>query len=68
VLLVEACAQAITGTTLDEAALEALAGAARAAATPISDKRGTAEFRTHVAGVLARRVALAAYARAKGEA
>ncbi|GAB4258549.1 MAG: xanthine dehydrogenase family protein subunit M [Pararhodobacter sp.] len=67
VLLVEACARAIIGTTLDEAALDALAEAARAAAKPISDKRGTAEFRTHVAGVLARRVALAAYARAKGE-
>ena len=66
VLLVEACAQAIVGTRLDEAALDALAGAARAAAKPISDKRGTAEFRTHVAGVLARRVAVTAYNRAKG--
>ena len=66
VLLVEACAQAIVGTTLDAAALEALAAAARAAAKPISDKRGTAEFRTHVAGVLAQRVAQTAYARAKG--
>ena len=68
VLLVEACAQAIVGTRLDEAALDALAGAARAAAKPISDKRGTAEFRTHVAGVLARRVAVTAYNRAKGAA
>ena len=66
VLLVEACAQAIVGTRLDEAALDALAGAARAAAKSISDKRGTAEFRTHVAGVLARRVAVTAYNRAKG--
>ncbi|MCC0076988.1 MAG: xanthine dehydrogenase family protein subunit M [Rhodobacter sp.] len=66
VLLVEACAQAIVGTRLDEAALDALAAAARAAAKPISDKRGTAEFRTHVAGVLARRVAVTAYNRAKG--
>ena len=50
------------------AALEALAGAASAAARPISDKRGTADFRTEVAGVLARRVAEIAYARAKGHA
>lgn len=68
VLLVPEAAAAIVGTTLDAAALEALAEAARTAATPISDKRGTAEFRTEVAGVLARRVAATAYARAKGEA
>ena len=29
--------------------------AVRAAATPISDKRGTAEYRTHVVGVLVAR-------------
>lgn len=68
VLLVPEAAGAIVGTTLDGAALEALAAAARGAAKPISDKRGTAEFRTEVAGVLARRVAELAYARAKGEA
>jgi xanthine dehydrogenase FAD-binding subunit len=68
VIRVPEAAAAITGTALDEAALDALATAARAAAKPISDKRGTAEFRTHVAGVLARRVAQVAYARAKGEA
>ncbi len=67
VILVPEAAAAIVGTALDDAALEALAAAARAAASPISDKRGTAEFRTHVAGVLARRVAQAAYARAKGD-
>ena len=39
--------------------------AARAACRPISDKRGTAEFRTKITGVLARRVATIAYARAK---
>lgn len=68
VLLVPEAAAAIIGTSLDDAALEALAAAARAAAKPITDKRGTAEFRTEIAGVLARRVARAAYARAKGEA
>ncbi|MYM56855.1 FAD binding domain-containing protein [Thalassovita mangrovi] len=66
VITVQAAADAIIGTTLDDAALEALADAARAAATPISDKRGTAEFRTHVSGVMAQRVARLAYTRAKG--
>jgi len=67
VLLVTEAANAIIGTKLDDAALTALTAAARAAAKPISDKRGTAEFRTEVVGVLARRAALIAYARAKGE-
>jgi len=68
VLLVDAAAKAIVGTTLDEAALAALATAVRAAATPISDKRGTAEFRKEVVGVLAGRAARIAYDRAKGAA
>lgn len=66
VILSEAAAKAIIGTTLDEAALEALGKAAEAAAKPISDKRGTKEFRIDVAGVLARRAAKIAYDRAKG--
>ncbi|WP_425045191.1 FAD binding domain-containing protein [Primorskyibacter sp. S87] len=67
VLLVEDCAKAIVGTTLDDAALDALAAAASAACSPIDDKRGTIAFRTEVAGVLAKRTAKIAYARAKGE-
>ncbi|MGR3805612.1 FAD binding domain-containing protein [Marinibacterium profundimaris] len=59
-------AKAIVGTTLDDAALDALARAASAACKPIDDKRGTVEFRTEVAGVLAKRAAKIAYARAKG--
>ena len=38
---------------------------AQAACNPIDDKRGTVGFRTHVAGVLARRVARIAYDRAR---
>ena len=64
VILSEEAAQAIVGTKLDEAALEALAEAATAASTPIDDKRGTVAFRKKVAGVLARRAAQTAYARA----
>lgn len=67
VLLVEDCAKAIIGTTLDDTAQAALAAAASAACNPINDKRGTIEFRTEVAGVLAVRAAKIAYARAKGE-
>ena len=67
VLLVEDCAKAIIGSTLDDAALGALATAASVACTPIDDKRGTIAFRTEVAGVLAKRAAKIACARAKGE-
>lgn len=67
VLLVPEAGAALVGSTLDEAAVEKLVTAARAACRPISDKRGTKEFRIEVAGVLARRAAAIAYARAKGE-
>jgi len=66
VLLVEEAAKSIIGSTLNDAALERLAEAASAACKPISDKRGTVKFRTHVAGVLAKRTAQIAYARAQG--
>ncbi len=64
--LVPAAAEALIGSTLDDAALSALAEAASAACSPIDDKRGTIAFRTRVAGVLARRAAGIAYDRAKG--
>lgn len=66
VMLVEDAAEAIIGTALDDAALDALATAATAACNPIDDKRGTVAFRTDVAGVLAKRAAKIAYTRAKG--
>jgi aerobic carbon-monoxide dehydrogenase medium subunit len=65
VLLVKEAAKAIIGTKLDDAAKKQLAAAASAACKPIDDKRGTVEFRTEVAGVLVRRAAETAYARAK---
>lgn len=64
-LLVEEAANALIGTTVDDAALERLAAAASAACRPIDDKRGTKEFRTKVAGVLARRAAETALERAR---
>jgi carbon-monoxide dehydrogenase medium subunit len=63
-LRVDAAAQALVGTRLEVPALQALEAAARAACRPIDDKRGTAAYRTRVAGVLARRAALQAYERA----
>ena len=54
-LLVEAAAEALVGSQLDQAAIDAAVVAVRAAAAPISDKRGTAEYRTHVIGVLVAR-------------
>jgi len=65
-LLVPEAATALIGSKVDEAALAKLAAAASAAARPIDDKRGTKEFRIKVAGVLARRAAAAALARAQG--
>ena len=64
VILAEDAAQKIIGTKLDDVALEDLAEACSAAATPIDDKRGTVAFRKHVAGVLAKRAAKIAYNRA----
>lgn len=66
-LLVPAAAQAIVGTKLNKAALNRLAQACCAACNPIDDKRGTIEFRTEVAGVLAQRAAKLAYQRARGK-
>jgi carbon-monoxide dehydrogenase medium subunit len=67
VLLVASAAKALIGTRIDDAALDALAAACSAAARPIDDKRGTKEFRIHVAGVLARRAAIIARDRALGK-
>jgi aerobic carbon-monoxide dehydrogenase medium subunit len=64
-LLVTEAAEALIGTRVDGAALARLAQAASAACRPIDDKRGTIEYRTKVAGVLARRAAEIALARAR---
>lgn len=66
VILVEEAGEALVGTSCDAAALDAMAAAARAACRPIDDKRGTVEYRTKVAGVLATRAAGIAAQRAKG--
>ena len=58
-------AAALIGSKVDDAALQKLDAAARAACQPIDDKRGTMEYRIKVAGVLARRAAQIALERAR---
>jgi carbon-monoxide dehydrogenase medium subunit len=65
VLLVEECADALVGTTVDDAALDKMAAAAAAACRPIDDKRGTKEFRIKTVRVLAKRAAEKALERAR---
>ena len=62
---VDAAASALIGSTIDAAALQKAADAASAAAQPISDKRGSADYRRIVVGVLTKRVAAIAATRAK---
>jgi carbon-monoxide dehydrogenase medium subunit len=64
-LLVAAAAEALVGSSVDEQALDRAAAASSSAARPIDDKRGTAAYRRTVAGVLTRRAATIAAARAK---
>ena len=65
-LLVPAAADALIGTKMDEAALQAAGEACTAASSPISDKRGTVEYRRKVIAVLCRRAAEIAKQRAVG--
>jgi carbon-monoxide dehydrogenase medium subunit len=57
-------AKALIGHKLDDATNAALDAAAGRACNPITDKRGTIEYRIKVAGVLARRAAKIAFERA----
>jgi carbon-monoxide dehydrogenase medium subunit len=66
-VVVEDAAKALIGHTLDAATLAAIDAAAQAACKPITDKRGTIAYRIKVAGVLTRRAAAIAFARARGE-
>lgn len=66
-VLVQKAAKAIIGSKLDDESLDKMAEACSAACNPISDKRGTVEYRTKVAGVLAKRAAKIAFKRAGGK-
>jgi carbon-monoxide dehydrogenase medium subunit len=67
-LVVADAAKALIGHKLDDETLKRLDAAAQAACKPITDKRGTIEYRTKVAGVLARRAAAIAFERAAARA
>ncbi len=67
-VVVADAAAALIGHKLDAATLAKLDAAAQAACKPITDKRGTIEYRTKVAGVMARRTAAIAFERAQGRA
>ena len=54
-VLVEEAGLILVGSKLDPGTLEKMASACRAACNPIDDMRGTVEYRTKVAGVLATR-------------
>lgn len=64
-LLVPEAAQALVGTRLEEEALSTAGAACSAASKPISDKRGTADYRRKVVAVLCRRAAAIAAQRAQ---
>lgn len=63
-LLVPAAAEALVGTAVDDQALAAAGAACSEASSPISDKRGTVDYRRKVVAVLCRRAAAIARDRA----
>jgi CO/xanthine dehydrogenase FAD-binding subunit len=65
-ILVPGAAAALVGSHGDDAALARAAAASSEAARPIDDKRGTVVYRRKVSGVLTKRAAAAAFARARG--
>jgi len=64
-LLVQKAAQALEGNQATKEVIQAAADAARDAAVPITDMRGTIEYRKHLCEVLTRRALNAAIERAK---
>jgi CO/xanthine dehydrogenase FAD-binding subunit len=64
-IMVPEAGEALVGSKIEESDLATVAELASAASRPISDRRGTAEFRRHISGVLARRSVVAARDRAR---
>jgi carbon-monoxide dehydrogenase medium subunit len=65
-LLVAEAGAALVDGALADAHIEKAATLAQAAAKPISDMRGDADYRRHLVGVLTKRVLLGAIERARG--
>jgi carbon-monoxide dehydrogenase medium subunit len=66
-IVVAAAAKALVGKAIDEKSLAEAAQASEAASQPISDVRGPAEYRRHLAGLLTRRTIEIAALRAMGK-
>lgn len=66
-LLARDAAAALIGQPVNDTTIAAAAAAARSIAVPITDMRGTKEYRVHLVGVLVERVLKTAIARARGE-
>lgn len=64
-LFVAEAGEALAGKAISDDAIEEAARLAQAAATPITDMRGTAEYRKHLSAVLTRRALRKAIERAK---
>ncbi len=64
-LFVEAAGKALAGKPVNDESMRAAAEIAKAAARPITDMRGTIEYRKHLCAVLTRRALESAVARAK---
>jgi carbon-monoxide dehydrogenase medium subunit len=65
-LFITAAGDSLAGKAVNAANIEAAAKIAQDAAKPISDMRGTAEYRKHLSGVMARRAIEKAVERARG--
>jgi len=65
-ILVKEAEDALVGQPVGDAAIQKAADAAKNAAKPISDMRGTAEYRKHLCEVLTRRALNTAVERAQG--
>ncbi|HVN63955.1 MAG TPA: xanthine dehydrogenase family protein subunit M, partial [Candidatus Binataceae bacterium] len=64
-ILATKAADSLIGKKLDDGTIAQAGRLASEAASPIDDMRGTAEYRSHVAGVLTRRAIAIAVERAR---
>ena len=65
-LFVPEAGESLAGKPVNEESMAQAAELAQLAAAPITDMRGTAEFRKHIVGVLTRRTLAKAVERARG--
>ena len=66
-LYAEAATRLVVGSKLDAATVKEAVAAAEAITSPASDRRGTPQYRTKMAGVMVARALARAAQRARGE-